>query len=416
MQRLGWWVMTVLALIIATYATGVLFVPAMRPRFLQQRFLIMPLAAYLHLGGSGIALAMGAFQHNPRLRSAHIDVHRWMGRTYVVGVLLGGLGALAMATISQYGLPTHVGFGLLALLWLFSTAMAYRYIRAGNQALHRRWMIRSYALTFAAVTLRIYLPLSQVAGIPFEPAYQTISWFCWVPNLIVAEWVILRQRAGRLMPELSSTVTSSLLIGIFTALVAACGGQTAEKTPPPADSEAVDAGAPPPAAPAAETNPEPEPVAAPAEYVIRGVCPFECCKYGNWTLLDGGVLRSEPNPDADSVGQVAAGQAVQTDEGVMTLRPPGVAVVVPDTSNHAGLANGDTVEVISYTGAKVARVRSQGGEESDIGWKGLRMIRDPLQRWWVHMTDPASGQAGWLQMGGISAQNVGAPGSCSKKP
>ena len=69
MRRLGWWVMTVLALIIAAYAMGVLFVPAVRPPFLQQRFLIIPLAAYLHLAGSGIALALGGFQLNPRLRS-----------------------------------------------------------------------------------------------------------------------------------------------------------------------------------------------------------------------------------------------------------------------------------------------------------------------------------------------------------
>ncbi len=87
-----------------------------------------------------------------------------------------------------------MGFGLLAVLWLFTTANAYRHIRLGDRVAHRRWMIRSYALTFAAVTLRIYLPLSQVAGLPFDPAYQTISWFCWVPNLIVAEWIILRQR------------------------------------------------------------------------------------------------------------------------------------------------------------------------------------------------------------------------------
>jgi hypothetical protein len=56
-------------------------------------------------------------------------------------------------------------------------------------------MIRSYALTLAAVMLRIYLPLSQVFAIPFEPAYQTIAWLCWVPNLVVAEWLILRQSA-----------------------------------------------------------------------------------------------------------------------------------------------------------------------------------------------------------------------------
>ena len=200
--------MTTLALIIALYAMGVLFVPAMRPPFLQQRFLIMPLAAYLHLGGSGVALAMGAFQLNTRLRSRFIHVHRWMGRTYVIGVLLGGLAALALATRSQAGLPTHVGFGLLAALWLFTTTMAYRYIRGGNQALHRRWMIRSYALTFAAVTLRIYLPLSQVAGIPFDPAYQTISWLCWVPNLIVAEWIMLRQRVAPSVREPSAVIAA----------------------------------------------------------------------------------------------------------------------------------------------------------------------------------------------------------------
>ena len=62
-------------------------------------------------------------------------------------------------------------------------------------------MTRSYALTFAAVTLRIYLRLSQVVGIPFDAAYQTISWLCWVPNRVVAEWLILRVRADPPMNE-----------------------------------------------------------------------------------------------------------------------------------------------------------------------------------------------------------------------
>ena len=200
-RKIGWWVMSVLALIIAAYAIALLFVPAMRAPFLRERFAIMPLAAYLHLAGSGIALAIGPFQLNARLRSRFLRVHRWMGRTYVICVLFGGAAALALATASQAGLPTHVGFGLLALLWLFTTGNAYRHIRAGDRVSHRRWMIRSYALTFAAVTLRIYLPLSQIAGIPFDAAYQTISWLCWVPNLIVAEWIILRQRAPAVISQ-----------------------------------------------------------------------------------------------------------------------------------------------------------------------------------------------------------------------
>jgi uncharacterized membrane protein len=196
MRRLGWGLMAALALITAAYAIALLFVSAMRPPFLQERFATVPLLACLHLAGSGIALAVGPFQLNTRLRNRFLRVHRWMGRTYVICVLLGGSAALGLATMSLAGVPTHVGFGLLAVLSLFATGNAYRHIRAGDQVSHRRWMIRSYALTFAAVTLRIYLPLSQAAGIPFDSAYQTISWLCWVPNLIVAEWIILRQPAA----------------------------------------------------------------------------------------------------------------------------------------------------------------------------------------------------------------------------
>jgi hypothetical protein len=58
-------------------------------------------------------------------------------------------------------------------------------------------MIRSFALTLAAVTLRLYLPLSRIAGIPFYDAYVPIAWLCWVPNLLVAEtWLRLRRRGG----------------------------------------------------------------------------------------------------------------------------------------------------------------------------------------------------------------------------
>lgn len=408
MGRIGWWIMTVLALIIAAYAMGVVFVPSMRPPFLQQRILVVPLAAFAHLFASGIALAAGAFQHNARLRSRHLDLHRWLGRTYVVAVLCGSVAAFALATKSQAGLATHVGFGLLAVLWLFATGMAYRYIRARNQALHRRWMIRSYALTFAAVTLRIYLPLSMAAGLPFDSAYQTISWLCWVPNLIVAEWVILRQRASALMPQLSAAV-------VLAVLVSACGGKSAERKTDDSEDTVAAAPAPPPSAPNDVNQPPTDQGVEPdVEYVVHGVCPFECCKYGNWTLLEGGVLRSEPSGEADSVGSVVGGAAVTTDQGVMVLHPPGKAIVVPDTSHASGPAVGDTVEVITYTGAKVARVRSNG-QESEASWSALRMMREPRQRWWVHMTDPNSGAAGWLQMGGVSAQDVGAPNSCSTK-
>ena len=48
-------------------------------------------------------------------------------------------------------------------------------------------MIRSYALTFAAVTLRLQIPLSQIAGLSMETAYPVIAWLSWIPNLLLAE-------------------------------------------------------------------------------------------------------------------------------------------------------------------------------------------------------------------------------------
>jgi hypothetical protein len=53
-------------------------------------------------------------------------------------------------------------------------------------------MTRNFALTFAAVTLRIWVPASFVSGIPLAVAYPIIAWLCWVPNLLVAELILGR--------------------------------------------------------------------------------------------------------------------------------------------------------------------------------------------------------------------------------
>ncbi|MNL75568.1 hypothetical protein D3C87_2013940 [compost metagenome] len=60
----------------------------------------------------------------------------------------------------------------------------------GDRVAHRRWMIRSIALTLAAVTLRIQIPVSMMLDIPFDTAYPVIAWLCWVPNLVVAEMIV----------------------------------------------------------------------------------------------------------------------------------------------------------------------------------------------------------------------------------
>jgi hypothetical protein len=111
----------------------------------------------------------------------------------LLSVTLGSIAGFVMATVSMEGLATHVGFGTLAVLWFVTAVQAYRNVLKGEIDLHRRWMIRNFALTLAAVTLRNWLPLMLFAlHWPFRASYITVSWVCWVPNLLVAEWMVRR--------------------------------------------------------------------------------------------------------------------------------------------------------------------------------------------------------------------------------
>lgn len=152
----------------------------------------------IHAAAATLALALGPFQFVRGLRGGHPALHRWIGRAYVAACLLGGVAGLVLALGASTGPVSQAGFGLLALLWLGTTAQGWRMARQGRYATsHRDWMIRSFALTFAAVTLRLYVPLSLVLGLPFEESYRAISWLCWVPNLLVAELLLMRSRPRR---------------------------------------------------------------------------------------------------------------------------------------------------------------------------------------------------------------------------
>jgi len=119
-------------------------------------------------------------------------LHRWLGRIYGVAILVGGISGLMLAVNALGGAVAGWGFGILAVLWIAVTAQAIRMAIVRNFIEHRKWMIRSFALTFAAVTLRIYLVGFTLAGVSYIPASVYIAWMCWIPNMIFAEWWIRR--------------------------------------------------------------------------------------------------------------------------------------------------------------------------------------------------------------------------------
>ena len=107
-----------------------------------------------------------------------------------------GLAGLYLAPGADTRDPFGIGFIALALAWLYTGTNAFRAIRSGEIGAHRRWMIRNYALTYAAVTLRLEIPiLIVVGGVAPIVALNIVAWLCWVPNLLAVE-VWLRRRGA----------------------------------------------------------------------------------------------------------------------------------------------------------------------------------------------------------------------------
>lgn len=150
----------------------------------------------VHVAAAATALLVAPVQFLPALRARRPAIHRWIGRVYVAACLIGGAAGLALAFGASTGPVSTAGFGSLAVLWMVTTALAWRHAAGRRFALHRAWMIRSFALTFAAVTLRLYLAVLLLLPVSFDDGYRAISFLCWVPNLLAAE-LFLRRRGAR---------------------------------------------------------------------------------------------------------------------------------------------------------------------------------------------------------------------------
>jgi uncharacterized membrane protein len=199
--RTGAWILiTVLALFVAAYAFMGIALPGVRSPVLGEIFASRTFRGIGHLGAGGVAITVGALQFSLKIRFGHPRVHRTLGKVYVIAVLISGTAGGLLAPWSDGGVPAHYGFGMLAVLWVSTAVIAWSSARAGDFVTHRAWMIRSYALCLAAVTLRLYLPMSGAVGLPFEAAYPAIAWLCWVPNLVIAEWLVIPSRVAPLDP------------------------------------------------------------------------------------------------------------------------------------------------------------------------------------------------------------------------
>ena len=174
-SRIGWTFVLLTAIAIVAYAAVPYFTASLetlaespglaadyvgKPPFIQA-------ALYVHIAGGATALvARGAAVLARSARRVRHACTAGSGASYLVGVAVGGLGGLVIAPTSSAGFVGFFGFSTLAVLWLVTGWRAYRAIRRGDVPSHRAWMIRNYALTYSAVTLRIWLPLMVFGAAP----------------------------------------------------------------------------------------------------------------------------------------------------------------------------------------------------------------------------------------------------------
>ncbi|MGX1929779.1 DUF2306 domain-containing protein [Flagellimonas sp. 2504JD4-2] len=194
-NKIAWFVFAFLAIAVGLYPILYLVMP--EPFGLLQSKTaellanqLWNIAFYGHIGFGGLALLTGWSQFSKKLRAKNLGLHRNLGKIYVLAALISGLCAIYIGFFATGGIVSSLGFISLGVIWLYTTLKAYKAIRSKDLHLHQGMMIYSYAACFAAVTLRIWLPLLTIVFGEFLIAYKIVAWLCWVPNIIFAYfWV-----------------------------------------------------------------------------------------------------------------------------------------------------------------------------------------------------------------------------------
>ncbi len=168
----------------------------------KQDYIDIPIwlaAFYIHVFSSIFTLLAGVVQFSSYVLTRHKRIHRFVGIVYVLDVLLLNVPTgLVLAIYASGYLPSKIAFLILDGLWFWFTLKALLAAKERNFVAHRRYMIRSYALTCSAVTLRGWkFVLSSVFVIDPMTLYMIDAWLGFVPNLLFAEWLLREKRPGR---------------------------------------------------------------------------------------------------------------------------------------------------------------------------------------------------------------------------
>ena len=154
------------------------------------------IAFYFHITFSLFVLLFGALQFIEKIPLKTTKFHKLFGKIYLYLVLIiCAPSGLVLAIYANGGIFSKLSFMITSLLWWIFTYVAIIKIKKQNYNQHRNYMIRSYSLTLSAISLRLLvLILPYFLHLRGKEMYTFVAWMSWIPNLIIAEFIIKRQR------------------------------------------------------------------------------------------------------------------------------------------------------------------------------------------------------------------------------
>lgn len=152
-------------------------------------FLNRHLWLYAHMAVAIPLLFIGPLQFSTRLRLARPRLHRRLGQIFLTGSILGGLLAAYIGATIQYQ-GSRVPLTLFGLVWAGFAASAWALARHRNIPLHRKFVMRTYALALAFIWVRLmYLVEDQMFWFiePGDVRDTTREWLSFVLPLLIVE-------------------------------------------------------------------------------------------------------------------------------------------------------------------------------------------------------------------------------------
>jgi uncharacterized membrane protein len=189
---------SLLAVAIAAYAFAYLYLPHGAGNPFAAQFALSGWWVPMHFFAAGLALALSPLQLSGFVRRRLPGVHRTAGWLYVGAIAVAAPSGFALAFTAQGNPATGISFGLLAVLWPIATFRGVLLAVAGDTVRHRRWMCRSVAMTYTAVTLRLGLVVGVgMLHVSFMPVYIAMACGSWLLNLAVCELILRWPAMGR---------------------------------------------------------------------------------------------------------------------------------------------------------------------------------------------------------------------------